>query len=102
MYFLLCGEVLQGKQSRCHNIVDDKSLDLEQTLDRPPTTLANIMGQFILSSLDSKYPDIFIKTELNKIREKGDNNAAITVENNIKFLSQLLKKQGGFWWVLVM
>jgi hypothetical protein len=76
-YFLICGEVL---------VVDEIYLDLDQTLDNKITNGETLIGQYIRQALYEKLPDIFVKTELNKIRERGGNFASLSIDNNIKIM----------------
>lgn len=78
-HFLICGEVL---------VVDEKSLDLDQTFDIKITNLQTCISQYIRKALYERLPDIFVRTELERIREKGGNTASLSIENNTKILSQ--------------
>jgi len=48
---------------------------------------------FIRMKLYCKVPDIFVRTALLKFREKGENSIYLSVDNNLKFLSQLNHRQ---------
>ena len=84
VYFLLAGSVQK---------VDEQSLDIDETLDIGVNKWKSLIGLYIKLKLYSKIPLIFVKTELQKFREKGEFKIYMSVDNNIKFLSHLKKRQ---------
>lgn len=83
VYFLLCGEVLR---------FEEKSLNLDRALHMPLKGLKEFMGRYLLMLLGQKKFDIFVRTQLERIREKSGNSVVISFGNNVKFLTQHGKK----------
>jgi hypothetical protein len=69
-------------------LVEEQSLDLEATFTKGVKKPYELIGHFLRWKLYKNITDIFVKTQLERMKGSG-----VRVENNIKFLSEMKKRQ---------